>query len=69
VQWDKYISNKTLTKTHTTALESYDKRAPEVQEACLNTEVRLFACQDSTALSVPSSCLICLDADHRRKEG
>merc|ERR1711871_987967 len=38
VQWDKYANNKTLTNKHITALEAYDKRGPEVQEACLNTE-------------------------------
>ena len=39
VTWDKYANNKTLTSKHVGALQSYDKRAPEVQEACLDTEV------------------------------
>ena len=36
VKWDKYVQNKTLTKNHTSAIESYDKREDHVQDQILD---------------------------------
>ena len=68
VQWDKYANNKTLTNKHITALEAYDKRGPEVQEACLNTEVGLGSSCFDVATTLSDPVADCCHPHCRRKE-